>query len=473
MCHCFDMASKKARPNPPKADSLEEANTLIQTLWDRLNDLEDKLSQDSHNSSRPPSSDSFSNTSPTRKPSGKKRGAQVGHKGSKRQMAEDVDKIHQHYPEPQCFCGGQLKMADKPYYRHQIFDIPTQAYVVDEHQLYSGRCSYCGDKYKGTLPETVTSGQIGPNALAYIAVQSGQFHQSISQIQQQLIQNFGLSFSRGAISEAQGRVSAMMTPAYQEIKQQVLMAPVVHADETRHKRDNENRWMWQVCTKELSCFMVHYSRGQQAAKKLLGDNLEGVVVTDQYAGYHYIDQDKRQLCWAHILRNVTALAESWGMNAIIGQRLSLAIHLLFRTQHRFDNQQITEQCYRRRMQRIQTDWRIHLDKGSRLCETRRYRNRCALLLKHDTMCWTFLTNTAIPLTNNEAERSLRGYVLWRKGSYGVYSHRGELFRQRILTLVESCRKLGANPLQWLRVIVHSVIEKTDYPDLPELQALCQ
>ena len=61
----------------------------------------------------------------------------------------------------------------------------------------------------------------------------------------------------------------------------------------------------------------------------------------------------------------------------------------------------------------------------------------------------------------------------QKGSYGVYSHRGELFRQRILTLVESCRKLGANPLQWLRAIAHSVIEKTDYPVLPELQALNQ
>jgi len=54
---------------------------------------------------------------------------------------------------------------------------------------------------------------MGNNLLAYVAMQSGQFHQSISKIQQQLEQNFGLSFSRGAISEAQGRVSAVLTPA--------------------------------------------------------------------------------------------------------------------------------------------------------------------------------------------------------------------------------------------------------------------
>ena len=34
-----------------------------------------------------------------------------------------------------------------------------------------------------------------------------------------------------------------------------------------------------------------------------------------------------------------------------------------------------------------------------------------------------MTDEGIALTNNEAERALRGYVLWRKGSYGVWSHR--------------------------------------------------
>ncbi|GKQ68972.1 hypothetical protein KAM344_41370 [Aeromonas caviae] len=42
------------------------------------------------------------------------------------------------------------------------------------------------------------------------------------------------------------------------------------------------------------------------------------------------------------------------------------------------------------------------------------------------MLWRFMDDDDIPLTNNEAERTLRGYVLWRKGSYGVC--RGELFR---------------------------------------------
>ena len=35
------------------------------------------------------------------------------------------------------------------------------------------------------------------------------------------------------------------------------------------------------------------------------------------------------------------------------------------------------------------------------------------------------------------------YVLWRKGSYGVWSHRGELFRQRIPSLVETGKRWAA------------------------------
>ncbi|GHA18502.1 hypothetical protein GCM10007082_18890 [Oceanisphaera arctica] len=45
-------------------------------------------------------------------------------------------------------------------------------------------------------------------------------------------------------------------------------------------------------------------------------------------------------------------------------------------------------------------------------------------------------------SKNEAERALRGYVLWRKGSYGVWSQRGELFRQHILSLVETAKRLS-------------------------------
>lgn len=100
----------------------------------------------------------------------------------------------------------------------------------------------------------------------------------------------------------------MLTPTYQAIKHQVQSASLIHADETRHQRGGERHWMWMALSKIAVCFMTAYGRGQDAAERLLGTELDGVLVTDQYAGYRFIDKAQRQLCWAHVLRNVAAIA---------------------------------------------------------------------------------------------------------------------------------------------------------------------
>ena len=172
------------------------------------------------------------------------------------------------------------------------------------------------------LPDSVSDTQMGPNLLSYIALQSGRFHQSFTQIQQQLKQHFGLGFSRGAISEVQGRGSAMLATTHQAIKHQVQSASLIHADETRHQRAGKRRWMWMTLSKIAVCFMTAYGRGIDAAKRLLRSELAGVLVTDQYACYRFVDASQRQLCWAHVLRNVVAIAQSGEqVNQSIGARL--------------------------------------------------------------------------------------------------------------------------------------------------------
>ncbi|MCF1458089.1 MAG: DUF6444 domain-containing protein [Shewanella sp.] len=77
---------KKKDPLPsPQVNTLDEANEVINFLWDKVKELEDRLNQNSRNSSVPSSQQSLhnkaSNTSPTREKSAKKPGAQPGHKG--------------------------------------------------------------------------------------------------------------------------------------------------------------------------------------------------------------------------------------------------------------------------------------------------------------------------------------------------------------------------------------------------------
>ena len=78
-----------------------------------------------------------------------------------------------------------------------------------------------------------------------------------------------------------------------------------------------------------------------------------------------------------------------------------------------------------------------------------------------------LVNT-YPLTNNEAERCLRGSVMMRKICYGTSSDRGEKFRSRILSVVETCKKRKLSPITVLSKIITAVVGKCDYPDVFEL-----
>ena len=302
--------------------------------------MEDRLNQHSGNSSKPPSSDGPGSAPPARQSpaSGKKRGAQPGHKGQRREHHPHDARLSvvSYYPPADCPCCGDKVLAhDKPYRVLQVFDLSEVSYFVTEHQLFRATCAQCINTTTVTLPETVSGTQMGANLLSYISLQSGQFHQSVSQIQQQLKQHFGLSFSRGAISETQGRVSAMLMPTHQSIKQQVQSASLIHADETRHQRGGERRWMWMALSKIVVCFMTAYGRGTDAAKRLLGSELTGVLVTDQYVAYRFIDASQRQLCWAHVLRNVAAIAQSGEqVNQLVGARLVLLANSVFRARLR-------------------------------------------------------------------------------------------------------------------------------------------
>ena len=63
------------------------------------------------------------------------------------------------------------------------------------------------------------------------------------------------------------------------------------------------------------------------------------------------------------------------------------------------------------------------------------------------------------MTNNAAERVIRGFVIWGKCSYGVRSHRGEYFRQRIMSLVETAKLTGMTPYLWVKTIVKPVLKE--------------
>ena len=118
----------------------------------------------------------------------------------------------------------------------------------------------------------------------------------------------------------------------------------------------------------------------------------------------------------------------------------------------------------RRMLKLQKAFDHWLEKG-RSIVVQRYKGRCEKLEQHRQSLWLFLKHESIPLTNNEAERRIRGSVIQRKISFGTTSDAGDKFRGRMHTLVETCKKRGLSSLSVLTEIVQAVTARQPYPNV--------
>lgn len=466
---------------PPKVESLDDARQVIAELWALNLELLARLGQNSRNSSRPPSSDGPGSGGGQAAGGGaddggkaagdgkpgtarRTRGAQPGHKGQRRALVSEVDTIVEHAPTGACACGGAWERAATPYRRHQVFEVPAPRIEVTEHRLYRGRCTRCGATAPAERPAEVPSGQMGPRLLAWTGVLAGRYHLSIRQIQALLAESHGVQFSLGALSQAQGRVSTLLTRTQQALVATVQSHARVHVDETSHQRCGDARWTWVAVGGAAACFQFLPSRARYCAQHLLGEQPSGVVISDGYGVYHWLAAEQHQLCWAHVVRLLREIAERPGDAGRLGRRLLRLAQTVFRVRHRFERAELPEPRYLRRMQQLRRRLHAALSIGAQLSWSR-YAGRCAHLLAHEARLWTFLRAPDIPLTNNAAERALRGAVLWRKSSFGVWSHRGEQNRRRILSVVETCRMRGLSALAVVHRIVAAVLAREPYPDV--------
>jgi len=146
------------------------------------------------------------------------------------------------------------------------------------------------------------------------------------------------------------------------------------------------------------------SRARYVIQALIGTP-QAVVVSDRYAAYAYLDEAKRQLCWAHLLRDFTRIAERAGQPGRIGRKLLGLGYVMFRWRER--NAENFEPVQRR--------MRAALELGAAQTDCSRTAKTCANLLKLWAAMWTFVDRPEVEPTNNTAEQALRFGGLVRPG----------------------------------------------------------
>jgi transposase len=118
----------------------------------------------------------------------------------------------------------------------------------------------------------------------------------------------GLEIGLGSVAALQRQISAALAQPVATAQDFVVRESIHHVDETGWPEGKRQKWLWIHATPEVTIFTIRPGRTKEAAQEILGRKFTGVVNTDRYNAYHWVSENKRQLCWAQrILTVVTTL----------------------------------------------------------------------------------------------------------------------------------------------------------------------
>jgi transposase len=433
----------------------------LKSLELEVAELRERLGQNSQNLSKPPSSDPPSVSRPNnRQPSGRKRGGQPGHQGRARKLLpmEEVDTVIELRPTACQQCKRLLLGYDPDPVRHQVSEIPPVKAEVTEYRQHRLSCPACGEVTAAEWPEEMPRGNFGPRVQAIVGYLIGRLALSHRDVVEAMEALHGLSLGLGSISAIQRQVSEALEQPVKTAQQYVHQQAVNHLDETGWPEGEKENWLWINATPEVTVFRILAGRGQAEAREVIGRGFLGIVSTDRYAAYHWVDGHRRQLCWAHLKRDFLAIKQRGGVSAEIGAGLLEKVKEIFEAWYELKAGSLSREEFQRQMKPIQSRV-IELLQTGAACDQGKTRRTCGNLLRHEVSLWTFVREECVEPTNNDAERPLRRAVLWRRKSFGTQSESGSRFVERILTVVTSLLQQGRDVLEYLTSVCASLIGK--------------
>jgi transposase len=418
-------------------------------------ELRARLGQNSSNSSRPPSSDLPGTRAPAKRtPSGRRPGGQPGHPGQQRVLLplEQVDRVIGLVPAVCRQCGELLparaEPSDPPDERQQVTELPPPRAEVTEYHLAARRCRGCGTVTRASRPAEVGAGSFGPRLQALVALLTGRYRLSRREVVQLMGDVWGVEVALGSVVGLEQATSTALAPVVAEAHAVAQRAAVANLDETGWREGRRKACLWVMVTALLTVFRVDRTRSGQVARELLGPSWRGIVGSDRFSGYAWLEVPWRQVCWAHLKRDFQQMVDWGGAAAPLGTTALAIEQRVFAAWHRFRAGAIDRATLQQELDPVRLELRAILLAGA-AGEHAKAAGRCAELLRLWPALWSFARYAGVEPTNNAAEQALRPAVLWRKGSFGTHSSAGSRFAERMLTVSATCRQQGCDLLGFL------------------------
>ena len=438
-----------------------------------------KLSKNSSNSSKPPSSDDITKPKSNKKQGEGKRkiGGQPGHERHDRPLfaPEEIDKVHPYILVSCPDCHGEVSITDgKPRIIQQIelLEIPL---IREEHRSYPVWCPTCGKiHYMPFPPEVYKEGLFKERLTSLVAYMKNVCHASFSTIRKYIRDVLGEKVSRGYLRKVVEKVSQSLEAPYNELLDRLPLETIVNVDETGHKENRDKFWTWVFKAELYVLFKIDKSRGSKVLIEVLGKEFDGVLGCDYFSAYRKYMKDFNvsiQFCIAHLIRDIRFLTTLKDPETkAYGQKLLDEVKNMFKVIH--DRENMTPKAFATALeyakQQIITaaldDVPTKMNKMGKE-EKREAKNMANRFRLHGKAYFEFITSPGVDPTNNVAEQAIRFVVIDRLITQGTRSVKGRQSNERLWTVVATCALQGRSAFNFILESVKAYFHDQPAPSL--------
>lgn len=386
------------------------------------------------------------------------RGAPKGHPGWFRKKPDHVNKIIDVPAPDTCpHCSKtDLKPLDqiKEHFQEDIILIP-HTYVTNFRHLQAF-CSKCNRAVIQMAEGEIANSHIGPATKSLAVFLRYGLRIPYRKVQELFKTVFNMSFVPATAMAFDRKATTLGDPIYQDLKQKLQVSINANGDETYWRQDGINHFVWYGGNDELAFFHIDRHRSSDVATFIFGDQFDGILNTDGYAAYNAVNAFKRQSCLAHLIRKAKDIASQiQQIDKPDKKALSFCNNILdlFKDACKLNKQIKTyPNSYKKQF----------YDRLNKICrhklkhkDTEAFRLRLLDPGREYDRLFTFMDYPFVEPTNNQAERSLRNLVIFRKICFGTRSEDGSHSHSVLPSLFLTAQRQGVHPLKFFNALFAS------------------
>ena len=391
-----------------------------------------------------------------------------------------------------CQCCGSARLRKLGEDVTETLEVIPRQWKVIQHVREKFTCRDCEKISQAPAPfHVIARGWAGPSLLAMILFEKYGQHQPLNR-QAERYAREGVPLSLSTLADQVGACCAVLSPLIERIEAHVFGAQRLHGDDTtvpvlaRGKTDLGRCWVYVRDDRPFSgpappAAMFYYSRDRSGAHPVrhLAD-YAGILQADAYSGYNKLYEADRRPgpiieagCWAHarrpffVLADIATNARRKAEGKTAGVISPLALEAVRRIDALFEiERSINGQSIERRQQARQElsapmiadlegwlhEHRPKLSRGNDLARAMDY------VLKRWPAFTRFLDDGRVCLSNNAAERALRGIALGRKSWLFAGSDRGGQRAAALYSLIVTAKMNDIDPQAWLADVLARIAE---------------